>query len=209
MTTVTPEPGAVEFAAHPELDPEKAPKDAKIPQDLPGLNLCWQLKRAPAFASKPGAYPQFIKRCFVFTDAGRTFLDRTTRRPIPCRRPDDQCNNPPWVQSYVGVWCKIPAVDSKTWADYSPDRFTIPVIGAVSRDGKYLAALANDTAAGMCQAWHDCLHNNPQWVKQPDGRQVWRLKVYVMSNDPAALLARTTNDFPNAGKLAENRVPPK
>jgi hypothetical protein len=209
VTTVTPEPGAVEFAARPELDAGKAAAEEKLPANLPGLNLCWQLKSAPGFASRPDPYPDFVKRCFIFTDAGQTFLDHTDRGLIPCRKPDDRYNHPPWVQAYVGVWCRLPHVDTNWWANCSADRFTLPVIGAVSRDGKFLAALANDNAGNMCQAWHDCVHNNPEWARDADGGQVWRVKMYVMANDPDALLARAAKDFPNAPKLAQNRVPPK
>jgi hypothetical protein len=110
---------------------------------------------------------------------------------------------------YVGVWQPIPQVTPASWSDYSPDRYTIPVIGAVSRDGKYLAALGNDSAGLMCQAWHDCMHNNPQWLPAdaPPAARTWRVKVYVMENDPDALIARVNKDFPAAKSLAEKRVP--
>jgi hypothetical protein len=83
------------------------------------------------------------------------------------------------------MWC--------AWADFSADRFSIPVVGTVSRDGKYLAAIATGAAASLCQAWHDCMHLNSNWGG-PDGR-TWRLKVYVMENDPAKLLAAVARDF--------------
>lgn len=197
VTRVTPEPGAVEFLARVEL--EKSATGA-LPANPQPLNLCWQLRHAPTFASKPDPYPEFIKRCFIFTEKGVTFLDKTMRRPIPVRAADDPCNNPPWVQMYVGVWQTVPQTLAKSWAGYSPDRYTTTVIGVISRDSKYLAALANDSATGMCQAWHDCMHNNPQWhpAKAPPEKRAWRLKIYVMENDPDALLARVVKDFPNA-----------
>ena len=201
VTTVTPEPGAVEFRARPELDRERGDQ---LPPDFLTLNLCWQLKRAPAFRSRPDPYPEFVKRCFIFTDRGRTFLHETTRRPIPVRPADHEYNNPPWVQMHVGGWQGIPKVATNSWADYSPDRYLTRVIGTVSRDGKYLAALATDSATTMCQAWHDCLHNNPQWqpADAPPEQWVWRLKVYAMENDPAALRRRVDADFPAAGEAA-------
>jgi len=206
ITTVTPQPGAVEFLAR--LAGEGM--DELEARDYPPLNLCWQLKNAPAFASKPDPFPEFVKRCFIFTERGRTFLHQTVRNKIPCRDPEDAYNNPPWVQSYVGVWQHIPEVGPQSWADYSDDRYITPVIGVVSRDGQYLAALANDSAGGMAQAWHDCEHNNPNWLPAPDGNgMIWRLKVYVMENNPDKLLERVVEDFPNALKLQENRVPPE
>jgi hypothetical protein len=209
VTTVTPEPGAVEFSARAIVDEGQAP-DGKLPDRLPGLNLCFQLRRAKGFCSKPDPYPEFVRRCFVFTDNGRTFLLDTHRRKILHRFPeDDQKNNPPWVQMYVGVWRPVPRVQGSGWAEYSTDRYTIPVIGTVSRDKKYLVAIANGSADSLCNAWHDCLHNNPKWMPAdaPPTDRRWRLKVYVTPNDPDALLARVKHDFPEAERLKEGRVP--
>jgi hypothetical protein len=200
VTTARPEPGAVEIVARAVADKFTG---GALPADLPALNLCWQVRRAPTFASKPEPYPEFIKRCFIFTSRGRTFLDQTTRRRIPVRPPDDRYNNPPWVQMYVGVWQELPVAGTNSWADCSPDRYTTRVIGVVSRDSKYLAALANDSATTMCQAWHDCLHNNPQWMpaSAPPSERVWRLKIYAMTNQPEVLLERVIRDFPEARPL--------
>jgi hypothetical protein len=194
VTTVTPEPGAVEFAARVQVESGDAPVGVPCP------NLCWQLRRAPLFASAPDPYPEFVERCFIFTRKGLTFLHETQRRPIPVRAADDPYNNPPWVQMYVGAWQPVPQAGPTSWADYSPDRYVATVIGTVSRDGKYLAALANDSATVMAQAWHDCLHNNPPWLPPaaPPAERVWRLKVYAMENDPDALLQRVVKDFPAA-----------
>jgi hypothetical protein len=197
VTTVTPEPGAVEFLARLE-----AGVGVSLPDAPPWLNLCWQVRRAPQFASEPGKYPQFAERCFLFTSKGRTYLHQTVRRPIPSRTLDDPYNRPPWVQNYVRKGQELPTAEAqaKSWAGYSTDRYTVPIIGVVSRDGKYLAALANDSATSMAQAWHDCLHNNPQWQPHtgPGSARVWRLKVYAMANDPDRLLARVAKDFPRA-----------
>jgi dienelactone hydrolase len=103
---------------------------------------------------------------------------------------------------YVGEWQDVPKTDTNSWSDYSPDRYTTTLIGVVSREGKYLAALGSDSAPVMSQAWHDCVHNNPQWspAEAPPAQRTWRLKIYVMQNDPEALLARFAKDFPNANK---------
>ena len=199
VTTVSPEPEAVEFVARVELDRENYP-DSTMPKNPPGLNLCWQLKRAALFASAPDPYPQFVQRCFIFTSKGMTYLNNTERRKIPCRPPDHEYNNPPWVQMYVGQWQEIPQSGPQSWADYSPDQYNTTVIGAVSRQGEFLTALANDSAPLMCQAWHDCMHNNPQWLPldaDTEDRR-WRLKIYAMENDPERLLDRAGEDFPDA-----------
>lgn len=197
VTVVTPEEGAVEFSARVELE---TPGQGALPDNPLVPNLCWQVRHAAGFASRPDPYPEFVKRCFIFTLQGRTFLDQTTRRLIPCRPPEDEYNNPPWVQMYVGTWQEIPQATPTSWSDTSPDRYTTPIIGVVSRDGKYLAALGNGSASLMCQAWHDCLHNNPPWVPAdaPVADRRWRLKVYVMDNDPEKLLERVVEDFPTA-----------
>ena len=136
---------------------------------------------------------------FIITEEGVIFLDKTDRRKIPCRDPEDDRNNPPWVQMYSGNWTEIPAVAEDSWSDFSTDRYVTPVIGAVSWDGEYLAALANDSADIMCQAWHDCMHNNPKWMPEnaPLEEKRWRLKIYVMRNDVSALLDRIRIDFPD------------
>jgi len=198
LTTITPQPGRVLFAARVVRDPERGA--GPLPDALPGLNLCWQLRHAPAFASAPDRYPEFVKRCFIFTERGRTFLGDTQRGKIPVQTADHEYNNPPWVQMYVGTWLQIPQTGPTSWADYSPDRYTTPIIGVVSRDGKHLAALANGSANTMAQAWHDCLHNNPAWLppQAPVTERVWRVRIYARENDPKALLARVAKDFPSA-----------
>jgi hypothetical protein len=85
--------------------------------------------------------------------------------------------------------------------EVSPDRYTIPVIGVVSKDGKHLAALASDPAVpmSMSQWWIDCLHNNPNWhPAAAPAERVWRVKIYVLKNDSEALLVRVKTDFPSA-----------
>ncbi|MDW8365374.1 MAG: hypothetical protein RMK49_05985 [Abditibacteriales bacterium] len=70
----------------------------------------------------------------------------------------------------------------------------------MSQDGKYLTAIANDSAPMMAQAWRDCMHDNPLWLPAdaPPEKRVWRLKIYAMENDPDALLQHVLKDFPAA-----------
>jgi hypothetical protein len=199
VTTVTPEPGAITVEARMVLDKEGHP-DAALPVQPTGLNLCWQLRHAKGFSSLPDTYPDFVRRCFIYTEKGRSFLLDLDRRKIPPQPADHEYNNPPWVQSYVGLWQSVPEVGPKSWADYSRDRYTTTLIGAVSRDKKHLTAIGTDSATTLCQAWHDCMHNNPQWAPAdaPVTEQRWRLKIYATDNDPEALLERFGKDFPNA-----------
>ena len=196
VTTAIPKPQSVEILVKAEL---AVGATGSLPDQLQAPNMCWQLKPANTFASSPDPYPDFVKRCFIFTDKGRTFLDKTERSLIPCRPATDKENNPPWVQMYVGNWQEVPEAPATSWAGYSSDRYAVSIIGAVSRDAKYLAALANDSANGMAQAWHDCMHNNAQWLPAdvPPAEREWRVTMYVMENDPEALLERAAQDFPN------------
>ena len=141
-----------------------------------------------------------------------TFLTDTVRRKLPAiaDKPGDPRNNPPWIQNYSAAWLPVrpaPSGASKTWYVYSPDRYTIPVMGVVSRDRKWLTAIATDSADVMTQAWQQCLHNNPKWLpaKAPPAERRWRVKIYFMPNDPDALLERVAADFPDAVKLKEKR----
>ncbi len=208
-TEVIPTPGAIEFIVRPVAEPGNT---ESLPQKLPVPNICFQLRRSPRFKSeKPETdnYPEFVERCFIFTEKGRTFLLDTERRKIPARPPDDKENNPPWVQMYTGLWKTPRKARPDSWADTSSDRYTVPVIGTVSSDRKYLVALAEDSADTMSQAWHDCLHTAPKW--QPENalpaEQTWRMKIYLMENDPEALLARVRKDFPKIDEPAKHSAP--
>jgi hypothetical protein len=91
----------------------------------------------------------------------------------------------------------------------SRGRYVIPVIGAVARDAKYLAALASDSTLYVAQAWHTCLHHVCEW-EPPTGpliRRTWRTKLYALPNDPDDLLKRVARDFPRATALKDRRVP--
>ena len=199
-TRVVPTPGAVEFLVKALADPTKA---ESLPDELPIPNLCFQLRRARGFKSdRTGGdrsrYPEFVKRCFIFTNQGRTFLLDTDRQKIPVQAPTTEENNPPWVQTYIAQGIPYPAFNPNGWAGTSKDRYVFPVIGTVSADGKHLVALADDSAEHMCQAWHDCLHSYPEWkpVKANPAQQRWRLKIYVVENDLDVFLDRIRQDFP-------------
>jgi hypothetical protein len=160
-----------------------------MPAAYPTLNICWQLRRAPGFASKPDPYPEFVKRCFIYTDKGRTFLGETRRLPSPARPLTVKENNPPWVQMYLPKTAPSDIrAEPNSWADYSPDRYALPVIGVVSRNDKYLAAITTGAENMMCQAWHDCMHDNARWLPAEEGRaKTWHVRIYVMENDSKGL----------------------
>ena len=122
---------------------------------------------------------------------------------------DSQCDA--WgYESGVGVFQTAPEVGPDAPGGYSRDRYITTVMGAVSYDGKYLTAIANDSADAMHQYWHCCFHNNPQWLPldAPTAERRWRVKVYAMENDPDALLARVGKDFPNAKHVHPTEAAP-
>jgi len=205
VTLITPEPGAVTFTAW--IDKSKY-SDDPLPNNILLPNICWQLKRAPDFTSEPESYPEFIKRCFIITNDKQTFLDKTDRNKIPVRAEDEEVNNPPWVQNYIRNDQSLPEPDPTLWAAYSDTKFSHSIIGAVSRDKKYLAAIANNASVSMCQAWHDCVHNNPQWLpdNEPLDQRIWRLKIYVMENDIKTLIKKVKNDFPQRDSISPDDV---
>lgn len=195
VTEFIAEPGAVEVLCRPLVDTANS---TNLPEVLPVPNLCWQVRRSPNFSSEQASYPEFFKRCFIFTPQGRTFLHETDRRPIPVRSKEDAYNNPPWVQMYGPISKPVPKANPQAWSDYSSDRFVVPICGVMSKDEKFIAALANDSATVIAQAWHDCLHNNPSWqpVDVSPEKRTWRLKIYALANNPNQLIARASQDFP-------------
>lgn len=197
VSTVTPGPGFLEIVARTEHEDGSA---AALPQRTPPPDLCWQLRHAAGFSAYPEPYELFAARCFVFTKDGYTTLDKTRRLPTTRFPADDPINNPPWVQVYLPSWAGDAPMLPFAWAGVSPDRVTATVAGVISRDGKHLAAIANDSATSISQVWVDCLHNDPEWRRSggADSPATWRLKIYVMENDPDALLRRVAIDFPDA-----------
>ena len=214
ITTFTAEPGAVECDAKLRLDPEWAGKEIDPPDHLRWPNICWSSSLAPNFA--PGGqakswkwtkrqYYDWIGRCFIFTEGGQTFLDKTRRRTTPEVPEDDVRNSPPlfaWSQHYAGVW--EDPVNHPPTPNTSLDGYEIPLIGAVSSDGKSLIALAGDWTEYIAQAWGACFHHIPQWMPAdaPLLERSFRMKLYGMRNDPDELLKRAKLDFPDAAKRA-------
>ncbi len=193
-TLITPEPGALDICAWVEkssYSKESLPSKVLVP------NICWQLKRAADFRSQPENYLEFVGRCFIITPEGMTFLNRTDRKKIPSRKEDASVNNPPHVQIYLKEGEPNPPYDPQHWSGVSDTRYSKSIIGIVSRDGRYLAAMANHSSTMMCQAWHDCMHNNPPWkpLDAPLEQQIWRVKIYVIENDVEKLIEKVDKDF--------------
>jgi hypothetical protein len=178
--------------------------------------MCWCLQKSPNFVAGgaaappygeiPKDYPNWIERCFIFTENGLTTLDKTQRQRTDEMPADDPRNNPVWTQHYIGVWQKfngepLPVNTSRT-------RYVVPVIGATSNDGRYLVALASDSPRFIAQAWHTCLHHVVNWVpaEKPILERQWRMKLYAMQNEPVVLMTHLAGDFPEAMKLKDHAI---
>jgi hypothetical protein len=215
-TTFTADTGTVEAVGRLTLDSHFKASDLRVPENLPTPNLCWCFQKSPNFVAggsasppygeRPNVYPTWVERCFIFTDQGQTFLDKTQRTKTDEVPADDPRNNPVWSQHYIGVWQKtggesLPVNTSHT-------RYVAPVIGAVSNDGKYLIGLASESPRYIAQAWHTCLHHVATWgpTAVPPLERQWRMKLYAMQNEPVVLMARVASDFPASMRLRDHVI---
>jgi hypothetical protein len=216
VTTITAAHGSVEAVGRLAIDKNAKVGDVKIPDSIPTPNMCWGFQKSPNFVAGGVAgppygeqvkdYPHWIERCFIFTDNGVTFLDKTQRQKTDEIPGDDPRNNPVWTQHYVGVWQKING--EQLPSNTSRTRYVIPMIGAASNDGRYLIALASDAPRYIAQAWHTCLHHVATWLpaNKPVMERTWRMKLYAMQNEPIVLMTHLASDFPEAMKLKDHAI---
>jgi len=173
---------------------------AEAVQNVRALNPCCQFGRSTAFRSEGDYVDDFVARCFVFLDTGLTLLKDTKRIPGTLQGKDDRANYPkPWIQEYFPTWRKHPG-QIKGERGYSPDRPVYPIIGVVSRDRKYLAAIAWPETSSLGQVWHHCIHPRPLIAESFDAKtgEIRSCgKIYLMENDGEKLLRRFKEDFPH------------
>ena len=167
-------------------------------QEVKSLNPCWQLGCSEAFGNQGDYVQDFVARCFVMLDGGLTLLKDTQRIPGTRNRANDKANlSDPWIQEYFPIWRSHPGQVSGQ-RGYSPDRPVYPLIGCVSRDGKYLAAFAWPETRSLGQVWHDCLHPRPAIGEAYDpkaNRTVSKGRFYFLPNDEKLLLDAFRRDF--------------
>ena len=126
----------------------------------------------------------YINNSFIFTPAGLTMLDRTRRTEEAIYRGG---------QVYVPDGINLADVNPRP---ISPDKPVNGLIGCISADKEYLLATAWDQTQELFQGVIVCLHNDPRiGGLEPGQSKSLRGKVYIMKNDPAALLARYKRDF--------------
>ena len=172
-----------------------SPEDVK---KVRNLNPCCQLERSSGFKSSGNYVDDFVARCFVYLDKGFTYLKDTKR--IPGTDKDPKANEAkPWIQEYYPSWRKHPG-QIQGQRGFSTDRPVYPIIGTVSKDGKFLAAIAWPETMRLGQVWHHCFHPRPiigESFNPSTGEIKTHGKVYLMENDSKKLLANFKKDFPD------------
>ncbi len=130
-----------------------------------------------------------LSSSFIFLDG------RLTRMPTQ-----------PWALKarYIPgqVWC--PKDVPRTDVNPRPLSELVPsngLIGCFSKDGKWLYAMAFEPHQELFQGVARCLHSDFRIgeVKPGETKKI-RGKIYLMANDPEALVKRYEKDFPKAAK---------
>lgn len=129
----------------------------------------------------------YIARSFVFTTNGLTTLDKL-QRTTNALYLGGQVYLPPWTRE----------------ADANPrpltrDRLANGLIGCFSADNRWILATASDRTHELFEGVYVCLHSDPliDGLKPGETKRL-RQKIYLLPNDPAALLRRYHQDFPKA-----------
>ena len=127
----------------------------------------------------------YISRSFIYTAAGLTTLDRLHRTTNALYLGGQVCL-PPWTQS----------------ANANPrpiagDTLANGLIGCFSADNQWLLATASDRTHELFEGVYVCLHSDPLiGGLKPGETKKLRQKIYLLPNNPKALLRRYHRDFP-------------
>ena len=126
----------------------------------------------------------YTARSFIFTDRGLTPLDRMKRREDALYRGG---------QVYVPRGINLDNVNPRPICE---DRPVNGLIGCFSADGQFLLATASDQTQEVFEGVYVCLHSDPRvgGLRGHEGKTI-RSKVYLLKNDPPALLKRYQADF--------------
>ncbi len=206
--TLTPEVGAVDIVAKIISSNGKPLISRK--GGYADYNPDVSVQHADLFKQKPQwkDYFELVTREFIFTNddpKGWIFLDKTKRLMPPNNSTEEGRNLPaPWVQVYRMAYNKKLKWDKYAkcnhgYASCSPSHeASVPLMGIVSHDGKYLFANAGDASVYELQnMWRSCLHVDPQWnpFESDVSKRTIHTKIYVMKNDKKLLLKRYMKDF--------------
>jgi len=131
-----------------------------------------------------GNQSNYITRSFIFTARGLTMLDKTRRTEEAVYRGG---------QVYVPSGINLEDVNPRP---ISLDQPVNGLIGCFSADDRYLLAMAWDQTQELFQGVIVCLHNDPRvgGLKPGEAKKLHG-KVYLLGNNPDALLRRYRRDF--------------
>jgi hypothetical protein len=101
---------------------------------------------------------------------------------------------------YLGGQVYLPAGIREADANPRPvarNRVTNGLIGCFSGDDRWLLAIASDRTFELFEGVYVCLHSDPliDGLKPGESKRL-RQRIYLLPNDPAALLRRYRADFP-------------
>lgn len=131
----------------------------------------------------------YIPRCFIFTDAGLTTLDKTRRTEEGFYKGG---------QSYIPPGINLKDVNPRP---ISLDQPANGLIGCFSDDDKYIMATAWDNYQELFQGIFVCIHSDPRVGGLKAGKvKKLRGKMYFVKNNPKKLLQRYQRDFPGLNK---------
>ncbi len=132
----------------------------------------------------------YTRRSFVFTPKGLTLLsdmERTTRA------------------LYTGGQVFLPQASREIDANPRPvarNPVSKGLIGCFSADDQWILAIASDRTFELFEGVYVCLHSDPliEGLKPGESKRL-RQKIYLVPNDPDALVRRHQLDFPESKLL--------
>jgi hypothetical protein len=126
----------------------------------------------------------YHERCFILTDRGLTTLDQT-RRTEEARYRGGQVYVPPEIRP-----------EDVNPRPISRDVPLNGLMGCFSADNRFILATAWNKTHELFQGVIVCIHNDPHiGGLKPGETKKLRGKVYILPNDPDALLKRYRRDF--------------
>jgi hypothetical protein len=126
----------------------------------------------------------YVSRCFIYTDHGLKTLDTLPHNEEALYR-GGQVYVPPDIHH-----------DDVNPRPISPVTPVNGIIGCFSADNQYLLATAWERTQHLFQGVIVCVHSDPHLGGlKPGETKRLRGKIYLMRNDPAALLRRYQRDF--------------
>jgi hypothetical protein len=127
----------------------------------------------------------YVARSFVFSDGRLTTLDRMERT-----------TNALYLGGQVFLPPDIRAADANP-RPLARRRVSNGLIGCYSGDDRWLLALASDRTFELFEGVYVCLHSDPliDGLKPGETKRL-RQRIYLLPNDPDALLKRYQSDFP-------------